>query len=65
MVLKNTKCQSPVTYFALLDRLSKSVWYFIDQVAIDAKSVLTFEIRRLVAKLELKTKYLYYPNIQT
>ncbi len=33
----------------------KSVWYFFDQVAIDAISVLTFEIPPLVAELKLKT----------
>ena len=51
--------QTPMTCFASLlykkAVFQKSVWYLFDQVAIYAKSVLTFKIRRLVAELKLKT----------
>ncbi len=56
---KNTKKQTPLVHFpglfynqTIFQKFERS---FFDQVAIDAKSVLTFEKRPLVAELKLKT----------
>ncbi len=56
---KTTKNQTPLVRFASLfynqTVFQKFERTFFDQVAIDAKNVLTFEKRHLVAELKLKT----------
>ncbi len=56
---KTTKNHTPLVRFVWLfynqTIFQKSVWPFFDQVARDAKNVLTFEKRPLVAELKMKT----------
>ncbi len=57
MVLKPLKIIPPGTFYLIIlqpDRLSNICMTLFNQVARDAKNVLTFEKRPLVAELKLK-----------
>ena len=54
MMQKQLKIRAPATLFYNGAVFQKSESSFLDQVAIDVKSVLTFENCPLVAELKLK-----------